>query len=139
MRSLSRQCLVIAGLALLGCGDETPFSPTLETVAGSYQATSLTATENGITADLLLVGASLTVVLNENGTTTGRLVAPGLGENGADVDEDLAGTWTLAGSTVTFDQAGDTFIRDVPFTAERDRLSAEGTFDGVIVRAVLTK
>lgn len=71
--------------------------------------------ENGITADLLLLGASLTVVLNQDGTTTGRLLAPGLGENGADVDEDLAGTWTLEGSTVTFDQSGDTFIRDAPF------------------------
>lgn len=61
------------------------------------------------------------------------------GENGADVDEDLAGTWTLESTTVTFDQSGDPFIRDVPFTAERNRLSAEGTFNGVIVRAVLTK
>ena len=79
------------------------------------------------------------MVLNQDGTTTGRLVAPGLGENGTDVDEDLAGTWTLQGSTVTFDQSGDTFIRDVPFTAEPSRLRAEGTFNGVIVRAVLSK
>ncbi len=79
------------------------------------------------------------MVLNQDGTTTGRLVAPGLGENGTDVDEDLAGTWTLQGSTVTFDQSGDTFIRDVPFTAEPGRLRAEGTFNGVIVRAVLSK
>jgi hypothetical protein len=95
--------------------------------------------QNGLTADLLLLGASLTVVLNQDGTTSGRLVAPGMGENGADVDEDLAGTWTLQGSTVRFDQPGDTFVRDVPFTAEPNRLRAEGTFDGVIVRAVLTK
>ena len=108
-------------------------------MAGSYHATLLTATENGITADLLLLGASLTVVLNQGGTTTGCLLAPGLGENGADVDEDLAGTWTLEGSTVTFDQSGDTFIRDAPFTAERNRLNAEGAFGGAVVRAVLTK
>jgi len=120
-------------------GDGNPFSPTVETVAGSYQATTLTATENGALINLLLLGASLTVVLNQDGTTTGRLVAPGLGENGTDVDEDLAGTWTLQGSTVTFDQSGDTFIRDVPFTAEPSRLRAEGTFNGVIVRAVLSK
>lgn len=130
---------MLAGLALFACGEGTPFSPTVENVAGSYQATTLTATESGITADLLLLGASLTVVLNQDGTTTGRLLAPGLGQNGADVDEDLAGTWTLEGSTVNFDQPGDTFVRDVPFTAEPNRLSAEGTFDGVIIRVVLTK
>ena len=77
--------------------------------------------------------------MNQDGTTSGRLLAPGLGENGADLDEDLAGTWTLEGSTVIFDQTGDTFIRDVPFTADPNRLNAEGAFGGAVVRAVLTK
>jgi len=67
------------------------------------------------------------------------LLAPGLGENGEDVDEDLTGTWTLTGSTVHFQLAGDTFLTDVPFNAEPNRLTAEATFNGVLVSAVLTK
>lgn len=77
------------------------------------------------------------MVLNQDGTTTGRLLAPGLGENGEDVDEDLTGAWTLTGSTVQL--AGDTFLTDVPFNAEPNRLTAEATFNGVLVSAVLTK
>ena len=79
------------------------------------------------------------MTLNQDGTTSGRLFAPGLGVGGTDFDIDLAGTWTLTDGTVTFDQTGDTFVRDVPFTAERNRLSGEGTFSGVTIRVVLTK
>jgi hypothetical protein len=133
---------VLAAVILLGhgCGDdETPFSPTVETVAGTYHPETLTATEQGITVNLLQLGSSLTLVLNPDGTTTGRLFAPGLGENGGDVDEDLAGTWSLDGTTVTFDHPGDTFIEDVPFTAEPNRLRGEGTFRGVRVALVLSE
>lgn len=61
------------------------------------------------------------MTLNADGTTEGRLLGPSLGEGGQDLDVDLAGTWTLTDSIVTFDQQGDTFVRDVPFTAERNR------------------
>jgi hypothetical protein len=131
---------VFTGVALLACGgDGTPFSPTVENVAGNYQATTLTATEASVTTNLLSLGTSLTVTLNQDGTTTGRLFAPGLGAGGADFDVDLAGTWTLTSNTVTFDQPGDTFVRDIPFTAERNRLRGEGVFGNVTIRAVLTK
>jgi hypothetical protein len=135
----SRGFLVAAALALPGCGDDTAFAPSLNTVSGDYHATTLTTTQAGITTDLLLLGAALSVVLSLDGTTTGRLLAPGLGENGEDVDEDLTGTWTLTGSTVHFQLASDTFIPDVPFTAELNRLSAERTANGATLRVVLTK
>jgi hypothetical protein len=79
------------------------------------------------------------IVLNQDGTTTGRVFAPGLDQGGQDLDVDLAGTWTLQGETVTFDQAGNTFIRDIPFTAGPNRLQGEGTFNTVTVRLTLTK
>ncbi len=127
-------------LLTLSCGgDDDPFSPTVENVAGTYEATALTVTAAGITVNALGLGASLTLVLNTDGTTTGRLLAPGLGEGGEDIDADLTGTWALTGSTVNFEHTSDTFIRDVPFTAERNRLRAEGTFEGAVVRATLTK
>jgi hypothetical protein len=73
------------------------------------------------------------------GTTTGEIFVEGGGEDGGDLDEDLAGTWTLTGSTVTFDLGADTFIRDVEFTADEDRLTAEDTCEDVTIRLVLTK
>ncbi|HET6778270.1 MAG TPA: hypothetical protein VFH26_05240 [Gemmatimonadales bacterium] len=111
----------------------------MQDVAGSYQATSLTATQSGITVNLLSLGATVAMVLNEDGTTTGRVFAPGLDEGGQDLDVDLAGTWTLQGETVTFDQTGDTFIRDIPFTASPNRLQGEGTFESVTIRLTLTR
>lgn len=140
MRNASRLFLATAGLVLLACGEGTPFSPTVETVAGSYQATTLTATQGTSSVNLLLGGGSLTLNLHEDGTTAGRLFVPGGGEGGADLDVDLTGTWTLTDNTVTFDQPNsDTFIRDTPFTAERNRLRAEETFSDVTIRVVLTK
>jgi hypothetical protein len=127
-------------LLVLSCGgDEPPFTPTPESVVGSYQATRLTGTQSGITVNLLSLGASVEMVLNEDGTTTGRVFAPGLEQGGQDLDIDLAGTWTLQGETVTFSHSGETFIRDVPFTVGRDRLDGEGTFRTVTIRLTLTK
>jgi len=91
------------------------------------------------TSDFLNLGATLTLTLNADGTTEGRLLAPGLDEEGGDVDVDLVGTWMLAGSIVTFDQPGDTFLPDLPFTADRDRLTGEETSAGTTTRVILTK
>jgi len=63
------------------CGDES-FSPIVENVAGSYQAATLTATLGDLTTDLLDLGSTLTLTLNADGTTEGRLLGPGLGEGG---------------------------------------------------------
>jgi hypothetical protein len=138
MRRLMRT--LIAPLVLLtgSCGDD-PFSPTIENVAGSYVATALTATESGLTTNLLNLGASLEIVLDSDGTTAGRLFAPGLGDGGEDIDVDLGGTWALEGEVVTFEQQGDTFVRDVPFMASRNQLQAEDTFGTVLIRVTLTK
>jgi hypothetical protein len=127
---------------LLGCGES--FSPSVDNVSGDYHASVLTATQGASTVNFLQSGGSLEITLNPDGSTSGRLFLPGGAENGADLDVDLAGTWTLTGSSVFFAQQGDTFIRDVPFTASRNRLSAENTFNPgtpaeFTIRAVLTK
>jgi hypothetical protein len=138
-RSTLKLAPVLLLLTLSCGGDDTPVTPTVETVAGSYQASSLTGTQSGITVNLLSLGASVEMVLNEDGTTTGRVFAPGLEQGGQDLDIDLAGTWTLQGETVTFSHSGETFIRDVPFTVGRNRLDGEGTFRTVTIRLTLTK
>ena len=126
-------------LALAACGGDDGFSPTIETVVGTYTGTSFTLTSSLGTADLSALGATVTLTLAGDGTTTGRLFVPNGAEDGGDLDADLAGTWALAGSTVTFSHEADTFIRDAAFTAEPDRLTGEDTFGGVTIRLVLSK
>jgi hypothetical protein len=126
-------------LALGSCGGEDTFSPTLETVAGSYTASSLTLVSSVGTTDLLALGSTVAITLAPDGTTSGRLFVPGGADDGSDLDVDLSGTWTLSGTTVTFNQAGDSFIRDVEFTAKLNQLNGEGVFSGATVRVVLGK
>jgi hypothetical protein len=132
---------MIAGgltLSLAACGDDG-FSPTVENVSGSYTAQTFTVTSGVGTVDLLALGAEVSVVLEEDGDTTGELFVPGGGEGGEDLEADLTGTWTLSGSTVTFNQDADTFLRDVEFTAQEDLLTAEGEFSGQTLRVVLAR
>ena len=126
-------------LALGSCGGEDAFSPTVESVAGSYTARSLTLTSSVGTTDLLALGSTVAATLNADGTTSGRLFVPGGNDDGSDLDVDLAGAWTLSGSTVTFNQPGDSFFREVEFTAGPDQLNGEGEFGGGVIRLVLGK
>jgi hypothetical protein len=125
-------------LGLASCGGDG-FSPTVDSVAGTYQATTFTFTGASTPTDLLAMGASVTIILAPDGTTSGRMFVPGVGAGGGDLDADLAGTWALTGAAVTFDQSADTFMRDLPFTVEPSRLRTRGTFDAETVVLVLTK
>ena len=130
----------LAAVALAGCGgDDNPFSPTVANVAGTYNATLFTATDSAGMLNLLSLGATVHVVLNPDGTTTGHLFVPDLGQEDGELDADLTGTWTLSGSTVTFSQTADTFIRDVEFTASQNSLESEGTFEGTTLHLALAK
>jgi hypothetical protein len=124
---------------LLACGGSDSFTPTEETVAGIYEASVFTVTGFSGTTDLLLAGATVDATLVPDGTTSGRLFVPGGDEGGGDLDEDLTGTWTLTGQTVTFSQTADTFIRDVEFVAGRNTLTGEGSFSGLNVFLQLVK
>jgi hypothetical protein len=126
-------------LLLLACGGSDSFTPTEETVAGTYEASAFTATSFNGTTDLLLAGAIVDATLAPDGTTSGRLFVPGGGQDGNDLDEDLTGTWTLTGDTVTFDHDAHTFITDVEFIAGRNTLTAEGAFGGFSLFLQLVK
>jgi hypothetical protein len=111
----------------------------VDTVSGPYTATTFTVTSAAGVTDLLAVGSTVTITLAADGTTSGRLFVPGGAEDGSDLDVDLVGAWTLTGSTVTFNQTADTFIRDAQFTAGRNSLSSEATLSGSTIRLMLTK
>lgn len=134
--------LAVTLLVGLGCGDDGGTGPaplTVAKVAGTYQATTLTVTEDGQTTDVLADGGELTLTLALDGRTSGRLFVPGAGEGGGDFEADMAGTWTLQNGVVTFQQSADTFVRDMAFNASPGKLEGEGTFSGVTIRVALTK
>jgi hypothetical protein len=144
MRSLLGPSTALALAAVLvSCGDDDSiddsFSPTVENVSGSYSAITFTLATAAGTTDLLDLGSQVDVVLAADGTTTGQLFVPDLGEGGEDFEADLTGTWTLSNSIVTFNHDADTFIRDVEFTASQNHLTGEFASSDETVRLVLAK
>ena len=136
----------VAALMTVACEQPgEPVVPTMAAVAGEYDANesfgalSFTTTAEGETINWLEAGASFSLTLNADGTVSGRLFIPGGDENGADMDADMAGTWTLLGNTVTFEQDADTFVRDMPFTYIDGVLEGDHIFDDVRVRVVLVQ
>jgi hypothetical protein len=123
-------------LAVAACDDDpnAPAGPT-----GEYEATSWTATSGGRTTDVLEAGGSFTITLTSQGTTTGHLFIPASVSGEGDLDSDLTGTWTQSGSTIQFDHAADTFVRDMPFTIQGSTLIGDRTFGDLRVRATLTR
>ena len=136
MRRLALACLL---LAACGGDDDDGFNPTVDDVAGSYTASAFTLTSGNGEFDLLAIGATVTATLNADGTTSGRLQVPGgVGGQGA-IDEDLAGTWSLSGTTVTFSPTASSLITDVDFAVGPNTLTGEGTYMGAVLLLVLTK
>lgn len=136
MRGLNRRAILALGVALsvgaLGaCDDdeEGPTgneNPTMASVAGTYEATTLIATEEGEQPfDVLAANAAneVTVTLTPTGTTTGRMFFVGLEDDGSDLETDLTGTYTLSGNTIRFAHAGDTFLREEDLTVSGNRIT----------------
>ena len=129
---------LLAVAAVVACSDS--FKPTTENVLGGYSVQTFTTTDTSGTIDWVQRGATLTLTLGAFGTTTGHLFAPGAAEGGGDEDQILIGDWTLTGSTITFSMpAIDTFVRDIPWTVTKNRLSGDHTLGRTRIRVVLAK
>lgn len=115
MRLITSVLLVLC-VWLPACSTE----PTIGDVAGSYAALKFETTADDVVRNELSFGASISMRLEEDNTTTGRLFVPGAAEDGGDLDVDLSGTWSLDSTFVTFDHAADTFLRDMMFLVSRD-------------------
>jgi hypothetical protein len=141
MKTMSRRGLALClALGLAACGDDDDgFSPTVDDVAGGYTASVFTLTSGDSELDLLAIGATVTATLNADGTTTGQLQVP-TGVGGPDaIEEDLAGTWSLSGTTVTFSPAASSLLTDVDFAVGPGTLTGEGIYQGAELLLVLTK
>jgi len=143
-RIFARNAALLAAAMLLSftaaCGSDKSTGPDLEDVAGSYEATVLTATQAGTEHDVIAAGAIIELVLDEDGTTAGHLSIPASDlSNGEAVDADMAGSWTLDGTTVHITQSADTFIRDLPLAVDGSNLTGDATFDDVQVHLVMSR
>jgi hypothetical protein len=141
MTTMIRRGVVLClALTLTACGDDDDdgFSPTVDDVAGSYTASAFTLTSGSGDLDLLALGATVIATLDADGTTSGRLQVPGVGGAPA-VDEDLAGTWSLSGTTVTFSPSASSLLSDVDFAVGPNTLTGEGIYQGATLLLVLTK
>ena len=102
-------------------------------VAGAYHATMFAVASGGPALDLLALGATLTMTLDADHTTTGRLFVPAAVAGDEPLDESLSGSWRQSNDTVYFAGSADTFVRDVPFVIRGATLHAtEATPNGVI-------
>lgn len=133
--------LVAASLAAVvlssACADDPNVPPA--GVPGAYHATTFALSSGGQTVNLLALGASLSMTLNEDHTTTGRLLVPAALAGGAAVDESLAGSWRQGNDTVYFTGPADTFVRDVPFLIRGATLIGEETTPEGRLQVTLSK
>ena len=134
----TRFLLAAATLAIAsGCAEDPNVPP--PGVPGSYHATTFTVSSGGPAVNLLAMGASFTMTLGADHTTTGRLLIPSSITGGDAVDESLAGSWRQSNDTVYFDGPADTFVRDVPFVVRGASLAAEYATPGGQLLVTLSK
>lgn len=84
--------------------------------------------------DVLAAGGFIEVALREDGTASGRVFVPAELADGEENDIEFAGTYTVSGNEVSFQHVEDTFIRDVVWTFEGERLRAETDMLSVVLR-----
>ena len=137
MRGSLATTFLALGLSLaVGCSD--PVTP--ESLAGTYVATTF-ALSGGATEDVLAAGGSLNITFKADGTTTGSLFVPAstFDSGGTDLTADMAGTFTLQNDSLTLMQAADSFVRDLTWTIDGNRINGTGTFSGVTFTVVLSR
>ena len=137
VRGFINNTFVAVGLSLaVACSD--PVSP--ESLAGTYVATSF-ALSGEVTEDVLAAGGTLTITFNAGGSTSGSLFVPAASSasGGMDFTADMAGTFVLENESLTLTQAADSFVRDLTWTVDGDRINGTGTFSGVTITVVLSR
>jgi hypothetical protein len=127
--------LSVAGLTS-GCGESTSPSG----IAGTWVATSFQFTQVGqAPVNVLALGGAMSITIAANNATSGTLTIPGSLIGGSDLSLSMAGTAVRTGNTVEFDQAADSFVRDVAFTLAGNTMQGTYTNSGVTVDVTLTR
>jgi len=123
--------------AVVGCSDA--LKPTTENILGMYDVESFTTDSAGTSRDLFAAGATLELIILPFGDVVGALNVPPIPPDTATFYASMNGTWALTGNKVRFTQDADSFVRDLDWIADKDRLSGDQTFGAVRVRVVLKR
>jgi type IV secretory pathway protease TraF len=122
---LLRATLTAGALAALAaCAGDGPSSA--NPIAGTYVATVFTVVPEGTTnaLDIKASGGSLTITIAEDNASTGQLFIPkSLTGDPTDFVATMTGTAVVNGSTLTFTQLSDTFVRDLTWTVSGRTIS----------------
>ena len=127
----------IAGLGLAACGgNETGPSPELP---GVYVASVFRVTPPAEPLiDVLAAGGTLSITVASDHSTTGSLSIPASLNGGTPFIADMAGTATLSGSSVHFQQSADSFVKDLTWTLGTN-LTVNQTIGGATYTITLTR
>lgn len=137
MRRLLTRLMLAALPVALACSSD---SLSVDDILGPYTATTFTfKPSGGAQVDVIGGGGSMELTLFANGTSTGTLSVPASITGGTALLESMAGTFTFSGTTVTFAQAADTFVRDVTWSADGNRLICDETSGGDQIHVILTR
>ncbi|HEX6588633.1 MAG TPA: hypothetical protein VF039_06395 [Longimicrobiales bacterium] len=130
---------LLALLALAACDDEGPAGPSVDDVAGVYEAVEIRFVDEDVDRNLLQEGAFIDLTLHDDGVSEGDVYIPAL-TGGAPLTGDLDGAWEIDGTTIRLAGVSATFLRDVPFAWDDDGLlrarffTAEGRLDITLSR-----
>ena len=106
---------------------------------GEFGAILFRADTADISRDMIAEGASLVLGIHPNGATSGRIFIPANFEGVPDFDEDLTGTWRIEGGQIHLEHEADTFLRELPFELDDERLVADDLVGGIRVRLELER
>ena len=130
--------LLSLAAALSACSSDNPVDPveeipppTMAEVAGDYSATEL----QGGGYDVLALGGTMDITLGSDGTLSGSLYIPPAADGPYTFD--MAGTYTLSGLNLVFEQSADSFVRDATWTWKGDGV-IEGAWSGAGQTASVT-
>lgn len=135
LRTVIRTPALLAIIAsAFGCGETV--AP--EDVAGTYQATQWTLT-GAADIDVLAEGGSIEVQLQPDRSTTGLMIVPDAASDRGQYAVDMIGTFVITGGRLRFNQAAESFIRNLIWEIADGRLVADGFFAGTEIIVVLTR
>lgn len=123
-------------LAMSACSEST----SVPTIVGAYTATTFQVASAGQgSRDALAEGGNLAITIAQDNSTSGTLTVPASITGGAPLVASMAGTAVLAGDSVRFEQAANTFVRRGYWKMSGSTLSMTQTADGATIVVTLTR